>query len=502
MKKYYDNTVVGDIELNIYTGNYAKALYLAEKYIEDYPEDRLGPVYRARALGLNGNIEEAIELFESSLCSKLHDRSSYLVAYTWYGLMLFNLNRKEDAEKQLLCALTYEDRTSGGMAIKARVSLSNIYVDNMKFEEALDIISVSGIDQDLVNNKKAYIYMMMGNYEEAIKCGKKVRKFKNDANEQMNRFNIGKSYYLLGKFKEAKEYLSMCLTTKTKYYYSAISLLGKTAYVEKEYDLATNYANQLLSSDDLREDGNRLLFRINCRLGKMKEAKEYLDQIKNYKDRHYYSLYYYYSNGEYHKALESCPHVLSIITDKRFVESLRTYISSLIRLGKYDEAEYIINCVDKDLEYPFITLAKTLICKTREEEYNDISFYSAKQLNSYDEEETIRHILNHHLLGDSSKFFDKESIREVLNAMKEKIKDMDPIPSDFSDKYLVHYDNVGYDETGILNTLEVVTNMNSNEIITIYPLSGTDIYEAEDIKKKEIKKESQIDKFYKRYGKK
>ena len=143
-----------------------------------------------------------------------------------------------------------------------------------------------------------------------------------------------------------------------------------------------------------------------------------------------------------------------------------------------------------------------MICKTREEEYNDISFYSAKQLNSYDEEETIRHILNHHLLGDSSKFFDKESIREVLNAMKEKIKDMDPIPSDFSDKYLVHYDNVGYDETGILNTLEVVTNMNSNEIITIYPLSGTDIYEAEDIKKKEIKKESQIDKFYKRYGKK
>ena len=35
MKKYYDNTVVGDIELNIYTGNYAKALYLAEKYIEE-----------------------------------------------------------------------------------------------------------------------------------------------------------------------------------------------------------------------------------------------------------------------------------------------------------------------------------------------------------------------------------------------------------------------------------------------------------------------------------
>ena len=87
--------------------------------------------------------------------------------------------------------------------------------------------------------------------------------------------------------------------------------------------------------------------------------------------------------------------------------------------------------------------------------------------------------------------------------MKDKIQNMQGIPDGLSDRYLVHYDNIGYDESGILNSLEVVTNQGTTDIITIYPLSGADIYEEEEIRKpKELKRESQIDKFNRRYGNK
>ena len=87
--------------------------------------------------------------------------------------------------------------------------------------------------------------------------------------------------------------------------------------------------------------------------------------------------------------------------------------------------------------------------------------------------------------------------------MKDKIQNMQGIPDGLSDRYLVHYDSIGYDESGILNSLEVVTNQCTTDIITIYPLSGADIYEEEEIRKpKELKRESQIDKFNRRYGNK
>ena len=257
-----------------------------------------------------------------------------------------------------------------------------------------------------------------------------------------------------------------------------------------------------MPSDDLREDGYRLLFKTCCRLGRIKEAKTYLDKITNHLDKAYYTQYYYFVTKEYDKSLNSLPYVLSNTTDNRFIEALRSYVCTLLRLNKIDEAEYVVNCIGSDLEKPFVMIARAHIDKARGITNNNQVIYTAKQLHNYDEEEVIRHILSHHLLGDSSKFFDKDSIREVLHEMKEKIKTIDGVPDGLSDKYFVHYDSIGYDDTGVLNTIEVVTNMNTDNIITIYPLSGTDIYEDEEIKPKELKKESQIDKFYKRYGKK
>ena len=70
-------------------------------------------------------------------------------------------------------------------------------------------------------------------------------------------------------------------------------------------------------------------------------------------------------------------------------------------------------------------------------------------------------------------------------------------------KYTIHYDSVGYDDNGILNTIQVITNPGASDIITLYPLSGADVYEDEEVRKpKEIKRMSQVDKFYKRYGNK
>ena len=503
MKKYYDNTIVKDIELNITNKNYSKALYIAEQYVEDYPEDRLGPVYKARAMALTGNLEDAREMFENAISSKLHDRSSYLIAYTWYGLTLLSLNYQEEGKEKLLTAISIEDNHVDGLAVKARLTLCNLYVEEGEFDKALEIINIETIDKNMIYTKRSYIYLMMGDYEQAIKYGKKVRNLKSDKNQQMNNYNIGKAYYCLRDYEQAKMYLSRCLTTKTRHYYSALSVLGRISYYTKDYDMAYNYANQVLASEDLKEDGYRLLFKINARLGKIKEAKDALDHINNYIDKQYYTQYYYFLCGDYEKALESIPHALCKSTGKRTYELFRSYISLLMRTGKYDKAEYFINCVEKDLHTPFTMMARAFIDKARGIVKDDAVIYTAKQVYNYNEDDTILHILNHHLLGDSSKFFDKDSIREVLHEMKDKIQNMQGIPDGLSDRYLVHYDNIGYDESGILNSLEVVTNQGTTDIITIYPLSGADIYEEEEIRKpKELKRESQIDKFNRRYGNK
>ena len=503
MKKYYDNTIVKDIEMNITNKNYGKALLLAEKYVEEYPEDRLGPVYKARALGLNGHFKEAKELFDDALYSKLHDRSSYIIAYTWYGLMLLALGYKEEGIEKLLQTTTYEDHTSDGIAVKARLTLCNIYVDDKLYEKALDIISIDTLDKNVINSKKAYVYLMMGEYAESIKYAKKVKHFKSDKNEQMNNLNIGKAYYYLHDFDQAKEYLNRCLTTKTRYYYNAVSLLGRICYQENQYDLALNYANQLLISKDVREDGYRLLFNVYARIGKLKEAKEALDHINNHLDKTYYTEYYLYLCKEYEKVLDVLPHALCKTTDYRTAELLRSNISTLLRLGRIDEAEYILNCVEKEFNHSYLEIVRAYIDKARGITNDDACIYTARQIYNYDEEETIRHMLSHHLLGDSSKFFDRDSVRDVLIEMKDKIQNMEGIPAGLSDRYIVHYDRVGYDESGLLNSLEVITNFDTKDIITIYPLSGTDAYEDEEvIKPKELKRESQIDKFNRRYGKK
>ena len=136
--------------------------------------------------------------------------------------------------------------------------------------------------------------------------------------------------------------------------------------------------------------------------------------------------------------------------------------------------------------------------------------YLLSQLINYSESAAISHIEKHMP-------FDEEEISPVLfNAdfpMEEiyyKLRQM--LPNDkciyhsiFDSMYIIKYDNNGHVNSRLVDYFAVITVINTNDIITMYPFdnkSGSyalDLTPTIDISK--VKRISQIDKFNQRYGK-
>lgn len=503
MKQYFDNNALKEINRNINLNNYSKALLLSNEYMTQYPLDNLGPIYKARVLALLGHVDEAMETFDSLPLTRFHNDEAYIMAYTCYGETLLSLGRKEEAYEAFQNAISRES-SSTAVALKARSSLIDMYTHDKRFDDAFAAIDIERLDRDIVNFKKSYIYYSMKDYKNCIAYGNKVSESCDNKIRLLNKLNVGRSYYYLGDYEKAKELLNESISKKTINYYSAINKLGLIAYYQRQYELALNYANQLITNDETRNVGYELYAKIYLQLGKTNEAKDAIDHIDNRTVYLYYSVIYYYAIGNYEEALKIAPFALSCMSGNKFKSLLRTYIYIYLRLGKFDEAEYIFNCLKEDIDEPSIKIIRSFIDVNKGIIKDDETMYSVKQVYNYDEEAAIRHILSHHLLGDSAKFFDKQSIRDILYEVKAKIQNIDnPISDSMHDRYTIHYNSVGYDDKGILNTIQVITNPGTSDIITLYPLSGADVYEDEEVRKpKEIKRMSQVDKFYKRYGNK
>ena len=135
---------------------------------------------------------------------------------------------------------------------------------------------------------------------------------------------------------------------------------------------------------------------------------------------------------------------------------------------------------------------------------NEYSSYSESQTINYDEKKAIEHIIDHHILNESFSSFNEEiNIESLFHDVKTRLDEGVVFYCDTFDRYILKYDNIGYEDEKVINQLEIITIPNTKNIITMYPSKNIPNYDLEE-EDKEVKKApkrlSQIDKFNLRYG--
>ena len=138
--------------------------------------------------------------------------------------------------------------------------------------------------------------------------------------------------------------------------------------------------------------------------------------------------------------------------------------------------------------------------------------YFRRQLISYDEKEAINHIIDRHTLNMECSCFDSEiDVEKLFYQMKNRINDVKDhafLGRDTIEMYQFFYPNCGISIKGNLSSyLKVITLINTNQIITMYPtgyLKQIDVCvlkEKEEGKRK-VKIKNGLERFNSRYSKK
>lgn len=146
---------------------------------------------------------------------------------------------------------------------------------------------------------------------------------------------------------------------------------------------------------------------------------------------------------------------------------------------------------------------------TSTEGYN----YRDRQISNYSKDLAIDHIHYGHSKKmapiNEGSFHEDVNISQLMDEIKSQLIDENIIAINIFSKYKIRYENIGEYNGQQLDYLVVVTIPYSNEIITMYPSNEylEEQIEEIDIPKKEerqkqkiIKRESQIEKFNRRYN--
>lgn len=137
------------------------------------------------------------------------------------------------------------------------------------------------------------------------------------------------------------------------------------------------------------------------------------------------------------------------------------------------------------------------------------ALYSEKQIYNYSIQRAIQHIKSQHSFDssfDKPKFYEYINITSLFFGIKEYIesnKDKANLRDNITESYLFKFLNCGEQSKINYDYLEVITLINSSNIITMYPtkcLSFGDICCLRDEKEGKVKIKSGLERFQNKYG--
>ena len=210
----------------------------------------------------------------------------------------------------------------------------------------------------------------------------------------------------------------------------------------------------------------------------IKISKRYMDNM----EIEYYLGIVYNSKMEYQKAKE----LFFDSYEKGMIKSLIQYIVILIKEENYEEAynyfcsipeEYVC---DNEVE---IGILRRYIYKEKYPELNlilkkEFLPYFSSQIVEYDDSILEDKIERNQILG-RSRFNGEIDIKNIISYVKEKIENTEPSYYDLFDRYIIEYPKIGTVDKKNTDYLMVITNLNTKEIVNIYPCSGVYINNVE-----------------------
>lgn len=507
--EYYDGRVINNVKYELSRGRIDNAENLINSYVVKYPNDALGMAYKAKILCMKGEKEKAIDLIEDNSTDTFHTKNMESKFYTIYGDILERCGEY----KKAIDKYSYASLLVGDSYVPLVNKIANAYSQLKNYDKALEVLNTSKGKHDYsISITKANVLYFRGDYDKAITILNDIddKNITSTYFKQLKYRLLGLCYINLSDLDNAEDALKKgMINPVTSTYIASESALIKVLNRKHKYDEALKLIKNYLKHGGDEIGGLYHLCEILIKKGKYNKALEEIQKISNEGLKTYELANLSLSLGDIEKAEKYFCKSASLPDNPEFYNCLKGLALCYFRKGEYDNLEYFMKNADKPKDNGTNALVyyhlKVFLTKLKNKPIDESNFiYSSRQIYNYDENLAIDHVKRHHLkeLQFKSKFKEGTDIDGLFKQIKEVIKDKKPYIDQFFDRYILPYDDIGFDFNGeTINQLVVITNPGTDEIITMYPNGGTENSLNEEIRKpKVIKKVSAVDKFRKRYG--
>jgi len=365
-------------------------------------------------------------------------------------------------------------------------------------------------------------------------------------------FNIAKIKARDKKTKEeAKEIFEMLTKTHNEHSSSALLELGKIYVSEKKYDKARSAFNKLIKrendtlayielaklerelrnyetainlleyvikiNDQYHDTALLSIVKMERELGNLDKAESWLEKIPKdsaHVEQPWVKFEVAKINIKKGNIEVGINELKNLISTKIKAEVLTELVKVYIKYEQYELADKYNTELQCCLNPKITTNPKQIDTFIKyhlgELEIEDLSKepYFTQQLCNYSKEKAIEHIATH--LEDNEEkqvhsiYSQIIDIEEIYDFATKKIKDIEPEDL-LGDKYIIRCNKIigTTIDNKPTDSLRVVVIPNTNDILTIFPVPAmNNELKIEEVKTKKIERESQIDKFNRKYGKK
>ena len=511
----YRANLIDSIEKLDKEHKHEKNLRQIQGYLRKYPDDHGIRIFEARTYAKMNRKDKAKLIYQNIIETSTRD-IDILNALKLLADTEFSSSNYEEALKLYK---TYIDNAGNNLCIQVRISMSRVYSNLGMYEDALDILTIEGLDNMELKLATAHVYFVAHNYDKCLEIVDGI------INEQVSN-NVASEVYLL----KAEVYLKLKRIPETiELYKKVIEQLevGSFTYFDTKRMLAAVYStigdrqNSIKEYEEiLNNTGNKKIINdVNYQLGRSylyvhdtEKAYKYFSQCYDDQRNIGYARIAYH-DGKFEEALK----LLSNIQIKDNYTYRDVHIISaqiMFRLGKNEKfiSEYekitenaknigktkAFNKETYSIEYmrSYLESRKGLVIPCSPVY---ISGYAYRQISSYNEEMAIEHIKSGHTdEGDeySSLFEEGVDIKKLYYFVLEHLDQGDFKYGSTGDIYLIDLKKLDCPYSDKL--IEVSCIFGSHDIITMYPVNYRQDYEQ--IQASKVRKKSIIDKFNKKYG--
>ena len=496
---------INSIKKLIFKKLYSKALNELEEYLEKYPNDSYGLFQRATVYQNIGEIELAKEEYEKIIDLNLESKYSSLFKL---GLIAFeegdfdkaaeifkkNIETSPYDEVYSILELSYLEliRCNKDEAERVLKEYGNMSDERILLQYALVLLSKEQCDEayDIINNFKcnddynttSKYYNIKGSVESKLRLYDEAEKsFAKGLEYDKDHVHVDKitvdwaiMYYEKGDYVNAyKKCMDIILNPNSTHKENAYLILGGIEKYKENYEEAEKLYNKAIDTQTYPNNrGYYFLGELYCLLDQKEKALEYYERFINTSN------------------------------NKKLINS--SYFRSAILYMKLDNykkfSEYMTKTTKRELsntEKASYTFFRNLITR----DYDAIKItHTYLQLQDYSIDRLVNHIDKTHILYNQASVFNENiDLEELVLTSPELLEKAHLIENSVFDLYHVKYDDIGYVGDEKTDCLEIVTFPDSKKIITMYPHNKIII--SDEKQKVKSKQNSQISKFYAKYGK-